>query len=195
MNTYQEHLVPGCYYHIYNRGNNREVIFKKPENYAYFLHLWKKYITPVADTLCYCLLPNHFHFFIRIKGDNANNMEQSIHEIKKDKPLSKHFSNLFNAYAKAINKKYNRVGSLFQENFKRKEIINNSYYTNLIAYIITNPVKHGICNSFANYPHSAYKSLLSDKPTLLLRDEVINWFESKKGFVDYIRNYEAGLQI
>ena len=59
-------------------------------------------------------------------------MEQSIHEIKKDKPLSKHFSNLFNAYAKAINKKYNRVGSLFQENEKKLSITHITLTRSLI---------------------------------------------------------------
>ena len=60
-------LYPGGYFHVYNRGNNKETIFKTEENYYYFLSLWKKYIEPVAQTFCYSLLPNHFHFFIRIR--------------------------------------------------------------------------------------------------------------------------------
>ncbi len=66
-------LTPGDYFHIYNRGNNKEIIFKEPENFIYFLNLWKKYIHPVAETFCYNLLPNHFHFFIRIKEVSTQN--------------------------------------------------------------------------------------------------------------------------
>ncbi len=60
-------LEYNCYYHIFNRGNNRENIFKEERNYRYFLKLYAKYIEPVADTFAYCLLPNHFHLLVRTK--------------------------------------------------------------------------------------------------------------------------------
>ncbi len=59
----------GGYYHIFNRGNNRETIFREQRNYYYFLKLYEKYIPLVADTFAYCLLPNHFHFLVRIKDE------------------------------------------------------------------------------------------------------------------------------
>ncbi|MCH5596981.1 hypothetical protein [Niabella ginsengisoli] len=188
----KQRLATGCYYHVYNRGNNKENIFKEAENYIYFLKLWNKYIEPVAETFCYCLLPNHFHFFIRMRE------LQTFEVFKTSKVLTQpnqeqHFSNFFNAYSKAINKAYNRTGSLFQKGFKRKEIINESYYTSIIGYIITNPVRHGLCNSSAEYLYSAYEAILSDKTTLLLRNEVIDWFGCKEAFIDYIRAYESNL--
>jgi len=60
-------LQYGLYYHIYNRGNNRENIFLEERNYRYFLQLYLKYIEPIAWTFAYCLLRNHFHFLVRIK--------------------------------------------------------------------------------------------------------------------------------
>ena len=60
-------LQYGKYYHIFNRGNNRENIFIEERNYRYFLKLCAKHITHVADTYAYCLLRNHFHFLVRIK--------------------------------------------------------------------------------------------------------------------------------
>ena len=60
-------LEPGKYYHIYNRGNNRENVFIEERNYRYFLQLYLKYIEPIAWTFAYCLLRNHFHFLVRIK--------------------------------------------------------------------------------------------------------------------------------
>ena len=62
-------LVPGVYYHIYNRGTNRENVFIEERNYAYFLQLYVKHIEPVAETYAYCLLRNHFHVFARIRDD------------------------------------------------------------------------------------------------------------------------------
>jgi putative transposase len=60
-------LQPGCYYHIYNRGNNRENIFFEKENYSYFLKLYFKHIESIADTYVYGLLQNHFHFLVKTK--------------------------------------------------------------------------------------------------------------------------------
>jgi len=60
-------LQYGRYYHIYNRGNNRENIFIDGRNYSHFLKLYTRYVEPVADTYAYCLLRNHFHFLVRIK--------------------------------------------------------------------------------------------------------------------------------
>ena len=59
-------LEYGQYYHIYNRGNNREDVFYEERNYRHFLSLYAKYILPIADTYAYCLLRNHFHLLVRI---------------------------------------------------------------------------------------------------------------------------------
>jgi putative transposase len=60
-------IEENAYYHIYNRGINGENIFKEESNYAFFLHQYAKYVSPIADTFAYCLLKNHFHLLIRIK--------------------------------------------------------------------------------------------------------------------------------
>ena len=60
-------LQYGQYYHIYNRGNNRENLFIEERNYRYFLQLYLMYIEPIAWTFAYCLLRNHFHLLVRIK--------------------------------------------------------------------------------------------------------------------------------
>jgi len=63
-----ESLQYGHYYHIYNRGNSGEILFREERNYPYFLKLYAKYIEPVEETFAYCLLSNHFHFIVRIKS-------------------------------------------------------------------------------------------------------------------------------
>ncbi len=118
-----EPLQKHNYYHIFNRGNNGIDLFFEVENYDYFLSLIKKYIVPIADILSYCLLKNHFHLLVKTK------------DIENEKLISQGFSNLFNAYTKSINKRYNRTGSLFQNKFKRIRISNENYLIQLIVYI------------------------------------------------------------
>ena len=57
----------GYFFHLYNRGNNFEAIFKEPANYTHFLNLIEKFLLKVADIYSYCLLPNHFHIIIKFK--------------------------------------------------------------------------------------------------------------------------------
>ena len=66
MNTFSP-LQPGVYYHIYNRGNNGEDLFREDRNNLYFLKLYEKYIHPIAEPYAYCLLKNHFHLLVRIE--------------------------------------------------------------------------------------------------------------------------------
>ncbi len=167
-------LQYGQHYHIYNRGNNRENIFFEERNYRYFLELYTKYIEPVADTFAYCLLPNHFHFSTRIKTIDEQ-QAQTFNTLKVLRP-SQQFSNLFNAYAKAINKAYGRTGSLFQNPFGRIPVNSNAYFMRLITYIHQNPQKHGLVDDFRIWTYSSYQALLSKETTRIKRDEVLTWF-------------------
>ncbi len=178
------------YYHVYNRGNNRENIFIESQNYSYFFELVKKYLLPVAEIYSYCLLPNHFHFVLQIK--EKKDLPKSFREgkIKLHQP----FSNMLNTYVKAINKKYSRYGSLFQEHLKKVEIKDENYLRNLIIYVNTNASHHEI-DDFEKYPHSSYPALISDKPTLLQRDKVLNFFDDKQNFIFVNRLKKIDLEL
>ncbi len=178
-------LEPGYFYHIYNRGNNNEIVFPEERNYDYFLTLATKYLQPVSEVYCYCLLPTHFHLLIRIKEINDLQFVNKFNEDHLHQP----FSNFFNAYTKAINKATGRHGSLFQKNFSRIRVQDESFLKNLVAYIHLNPVKHGMNQNFHFYNHSSYQSLLSEKPTKLMRTEVINWFDDMENFT-FWHNYK-----
>lgn len=168
-------ILPDTFYHIYSRGNNKETIFKEQRNYNYFLNLWRKYVTPIADTYCYSLLPNHFHFLVKVKSEQElENIES--YKTKNDLYLSKSFSNLLNAYSKSINKSIGRTGSLFEENYKRKQISSIAYCKNLTLYIHTNAEKHHLFANFREHKHHSYHSITTHAPTLLMRDMVLEWF-------------------
>ena len=170
-----EPLQYGKYYHIYNRGINGSKLFYEDENYNYFLKLYNIHITPVAETFAYCLMKNHFHFLVRIKEES---------EITNNPPKQPHqyFSNLFNAYTKAINKKYNRTSSLFQRAFKRKLIDNELYLKNVILYINTNPLHHKISENYTNYKWSSYSEFISNAETIINKEQVARWFNDVQNF-------------
>jgi REP element-mobilizing transposase RayT len=176
-----ELLEPDQFYHIFNRGNNKENIFFEEENYNYFLRLYDKYISPIADTYAYCLLKNHFHILLKIKGKDKLPEKYSEDSSK----LSLAFSNFFNSYAKSINKRLKRSGSLFEERFKRKSIFTNNYLIQIIFYIHIDPQRHYITRDFRNYPFSSYTSIISDRKTKLKRKEIINFFGNKEGFIGF----------
>jgi len=169
-------LQPGVFYHIYNRGTNREDIFIEGRNYDYFMQLYIKYIEPVVETYAYCLLKNHFHLLVRVKAD-PKGLERPLGSA------SGVFSNFFNAYAKAINKAYGRTGSLFQHPFGRTPVLTQSYLMQAVRYIHFNPQKHGLVGDFRTWPYSSYRAHLSTQATRLCRDEVLEWFGGRQGFI------------
>ncbi len=169
-------LQPGVFYHIYNRGTNRENIFVEERNYLYFLRLYAKYIEPVAETYAYCLLRNHFHLLVRVRElVDPKGLQRPLASIA--------FSNFLNAYAKAINKAYGRTGSLFQHPFGRIPVLKPPHLAQVVRYIHFNPQKHGLVSDFREWLYSSYHVHLSAQATHLSRDAVLDWFGGVKGFV------------
>lgn len=207
-----EKLEIGNYYHIYNHAVGGRDLYHEPDNYEYFLGLYDKYISTVAETYAWCLMPNHFHLLVRIKGNivyRYSNADGSIDAVRfkevkwqtvgynptaSDGPVGVeenkmkipqphlHFSHLFNAYSKYINKRYRTRGALFERPFKRKLINSDDYLKQVILYIHNNPVHHGFCEHAMDYPWSSYLTCVSIKPTKLHRNEVINWFGGEAAF-------------
>ena len=177
----------GEYYHIFNRGNNHENVFREERNYSYFLKLYQKYVFPVAETFAYCLLKNHFHILVRIRMPEE---QQTLKDLTGFENLSdliskphQAFSNLFNSYTKSINKAYQRSGNLFHRPFQRTRVDTDAYFIRLVHYIHFNPQKHGFVRDFREYPYSSYRTLLSEKPTKLMRDSVLQAFSGKDQFL------------
>ena len=102
--------------------------------------------------------------------------------------VSQHFSNLFNAYTKAINKAYGRTGSLFEERFERIEVSSSDHFIKLIHYIHFNPQKHRFVDDFRMWPWSSYQAIASSSKTNLNRTEVIKWFSDE----DHYEAYHSG---
>jgi putative transposase len=65
-------LLPDRTYHVFSRANGCDKLFLDENNYKFFLGRFKIHISPIADTFAYNLLPNHFHFLIRMNSVPKN---------------------------------------------------------------------------------------------------------------------------
>jgi putative transposase len=165
-------LIPGEYFHIFNRGNNRENIFLEERNYDYFLRLYAHHTLPVADTYAYCLMKNHFHFLVRIK--------KGLEPRDFPAGYSKPFSNFFNAYSRSFNRAYGRTGALFQRPFGRIPVTGKFHLIRLIVYIHQNPQKHGFTKDFRDWPYSSFHILHSEPPAFIDGGNILGLFGTRR---------------
>ena len=178
-------FVPGNYYHIYNRGNNRQMVFFETDNYLYFLRGVKKYLLPVVDMIAYCLMPTHYHLLGRVK-DFGNQTS----EVFKTSEVSAAMQKLLISYTKAINKRFERVGALFQGAFQAKPITNSRHLLHLCRYIHANPVKDELVTDPANWPYSNYLEWIGERDGKLVdREFVKSQFISPKEYRDFVLDY------
>ena len=143
-------------YHIYNQGNNKQLIFHSDENYHYFLKLYRKFVLPHADLLAYCLMPNHFHFLV-----NTNSQSIKIRKVGSLNlsELSNGIRMLLSSYSLAINKQENKTGSQFRQKTQAKllNIEEVNYPFTCFQYIHQNPLKAGLVERMEDWDFSSFK--------------------------------------
>ncbi|MEB3292976.1 MAG: transposase, partial [Synechococcales bacterium] len=129
------------YFHLYNRRNNYGRIFFQRENYLYFLRLLRCHLVEKeVDLLAYCLMPNHYHLLVGLELEILPMVMKSLSV----------------AYTKAINKRFHRVGALFQGRYRSLPVSNDAYLINLCRYIHLNPVKAGLVDRPEEWEFSSY---------------------------------------
>lgn len=155
-------LLPDRIYHIYNRGNQKQRIFFTRNNYLFFLEKVRKYWYPYCDILCYCLMPNHFHFMIK-----TNESTVQLFRKKESSGLINwtNFSwgtqQMLTHYTRAIQQQEHFTGSLFTQNTKSKQVCSEwsweDYTLWCFRYILQNPVKAKLVKHFEQWEFSAYR--------------------------------------
>lgn len=117
------------------------IIFED-ENYEYLIRLMYRFLTSYAvELVAYCLMPNHYHILL---------------DEYEEKQGSRFIQRVFNSYTQSINKRYDRVGTLFQGSAKHTEILNTEDAANVIGYIHHNPVAAGFAKLPSDWKFSDY---------------------------------------
>ena len=197
----KEPFQAGETYHVYNRTNGYEALFREDQNHLFFLMKYKMYLQQATETISWCLLPNHFHLMVRVysydeykrkKIKSLNNNKRSkpaiVEELEYGKFISKSFSRLFSSYTQSYNKFYSRYGSLFQPNMKRKRVDSDEYFRQLVVYIHNNPVNHGYVKDLSDWKWSSIHEYVQDKnPIFKLvsdasRSRVMELFQGERQF-------------
>lgn len=163
------------YYHILNRGNDRNTIFFEKENYHFFLLRLQKYRKRYGPKLiAYCLMPNHFHLILHEK--NGGSIHRCMHALG-------------TSYTKAINKRYQRTGHLFQGPFKKVRIKTNNQLLHLSRYIHLNPVEADIVKQPENWEHSSYREYVGLRcGNDLQMDIILKQFNEPYTYSNFVMN-------
>lgn len=193
MQDYHQPLIPLETYHLFSRAVGDEKLFLAEKNYYYFLQKLGVHLGRICDVFTYALLPNHFHLLVRIKSFENIMVEFELAKKRKFDPLKhdlpdfimERFSNFLNSYSKSINKMYHRKGALFMDYMKRTRVEDDSDFTSFLFYVHKNAVHHGYTRQIGDWKFDGYNAILSDKPTGLLREEVLQWFGGKDRFIDF----------
>lgn len=191
-NVLKEYEIGG-YYHVYNRGVEKRTIFIEDEDYHVFIGYLKSYLTPIdlrgltlkddeghtispsrklnnyaeeIELIAYCLMPNHFHLMLR-------QLTQSS--------MSEFMQSILTRYVRYFNKKYSRVGGLFQGVYKTVHITKEAQFTYLTKYIHRNPLRDHPTRShlegLREYKYSSYGNYLGlFKQSWVKGDDILTYF-------------------
>lgn len=139
--------MPGAFYHVYNRGVAKQEIFTLDEDFSFFLKKMDSFRRDNVDIVTYCLMKNHFHLLL---------------QSRKERGLESYMRSLGTSYSQYYNKKYGRVGHLFQESYKARMLKTDKDIQTVIRYIHENPYEDnpGITQP---YPYSGAEKVNSDR--------------------------------
>lgn len=197
------HFTENGIYHVYNRGVEKRDIFMDEQDYAVFLHLLKYYLSPVGANevhplltfqnfavvrprplanigeeiklLAFCLMPNHFHLLTKQSAIDG---------------VTKLLRRVATTYSMYFNKRYKRVGYLFQGKYKAALVETDSYLLHLSRYIHLNPLEL-TGTDLVNYPYSSYPYFLGLKHAKWLEPEIIlSCFDTSK-MLTGLRHYPS----
>lgn len=175
------------YYHVYSRGVAKQAIFLDSQDYEVFLGLFKRYLSSnppksrghgvypnysgKLDLLAYCLMPNHVHMLVYQYDADA---------------MTLFMKSLMVSYGMYFNRKYKRVGPVFQSRYRASRITDNSYLEHISRYIHLNPKdwEDFEYSSFRYYAGLAHADWL--KP-----EQIIAMFPSAEQYVEFVRDYEG----
>ncbi len=141
---------------------------------------------PVVDILAYCLMPTHYHLLVRVHPQTSEVLKSS--EISQ--AVSRAMQKFSISYTKAVNKRFSRVGALFQGAFQARPILDAPHLLHLCRYIHANPVKDGLVTEPGKWPYSNYLEWLGERGGTLVDHEFIGaQFPAPEAYKDFVNDY------
>jgi putative transposase len=171
-------LTMGRWFHVYNRGHNRDDIFFERENYLFFLQRLREHVTTNhARIAAYVLMPNHFHLLLQPLTDGVSAAMQRFSI----------------SYTKAINKRHGRVGTLFQGAFRAKPVDEEIYLVHLSRYLHLNPIRARIETHPRDWEFSSYREYCGLRAGTLPDLEPIRRYFTSQGHQrsEFVSAYQA----
>ena len=166
---------PNAFYHVMNRGRNRETIFHDEWDFKLFLDIIAESVDKFNIVVhCYCLMDNHYHLLLETPDANLRKAMQFIGW----------------RYVTSYNKKYNSIGPLFQSRYKAILVDKDNYLLELSRYIHLNPIEAG--SSLGDYKWSSYPAYigLESTPDWLCKNVVFSMHGGEKYVNEYMRFVE-----
>ena len=181
--------ITGNYYHVYNRGVAAQPIFLDVQDKQHFLDIMGRYLDPTNDSiksdgtsyrkfdqdielLCYCLMGNHFHLLLYIRDDPH--------------ALPSFIQSALTAYSMYFNKRYKRIGTLFQGVFKASMILDDCYLLHITRYIHMNP------RTYKTYHYSSLREYLGKRETSWIHHQrILSLFDSETDYIAFLEDLEG----
>ena len=183
--------APESYYHVYSRGINKEVVFRSEEDYSVFLGLIKRYIseetprnisrhsyqkfTDRITVLSFALMPNHIHLLLFQQDERA---------------IAQFMKAVMTSYGMYFNKKYDRVGPVFQSNYRASLISEQRYLEHISRYIHLNPRNWEVSDKTSLQYYLGEKHADWLDPT-----KILELFRDTDEFLRFVQDYESSKEI
>lgn len=187
-------LVNDQIYHIFNRGVAKLPIFTEKRDYDRFLETiyYYQFQGPkpqfsqlkrfkdfkfeknkkIVEIICYCLMPNHYHFLVKQLEENG---------------ISEYISKISNSYTKFFNTKHNRVGPLFQGQFKAVRIGYEEQFIHVSRYIHLNPIASFLVKDLKEYPWSSYSNYIGlSADRICVKEQVLSMFKTPQKYEQFV---------
>lgn len=186
-------FVNDSIYHIYNRGNEKRPIFHTRRDYSRFIKAAQYYqlegpkpkfsnfskgglFKPSLDKkivaiLCFCIMPNHFHFMVRQLKDGG-----VVEFIRK----------LSDSYTKYYNIKHERVGPLLQGRFKAVLVESDEQFIHLSRYIHLNPLVSFLIKDLKQYEWSSYNEYIKNSNGICSKEDILGFFKTSKKYEQFV---------
>jgi REP element-mobilizing transposase RayT len=199
--NYWQNIEEGGVYHLYNKAVSDLVLFREEKDYLFFVTKYQKYFNNYFDTFAYCLIPNHFHFMIRVKANeeikDAVKKENSAAAIKYlngessfNHFISDQFRRFFSSFAIKYNNKYHHEGAVFRKRIKKVRVSTDGSIQRLLCYIHHNPIHHKLTEEYSHWNYSSYNDYFDNAKIIIAKKWMINWLGNKSIFNEIHKNFK-----